>query len=331
MLKIYFIDIKKIAIITSGGDSPGMNAALRSVVRSANYHGIDCVGFYRGYQGIIENDFKFLEMRSVSNILELGGTVLRTARSLAFHKAEVRENAYNNLKSQNIDALVVIGGNGSITGANVFSKQFDFPCVGIPASIDNDIFGTDCSIGFQTALQTIVESVDKIRDTARSHNRLFFVEVMGRDNGNLALYSAIASGACFVIIPEKEFEINNLAERLRKGKSMSKSSSVVIVAEGNNYGSSYKIAEDLIEVFDEYESKVTILGHLQRGGSPVVMDRLIASRLGLSAVQALMSENYGNMVGIIKNEIVLTPMQDVVDKEKNINENLYKLNKIISR
>ena len=308
-----------------------MNAALRSVVRSANYHGIDCVGFYRGYQGIIENDFKLLEMRSVSNILELGGTVLRTARSLAFHKAEIRENAYNNLKSQNIDALVVIGGNGSITGANVFSKQFDFPCVGIPASIDNDIFGTDCSIGFQTALQTIVESVDKIRDTARSHNRLFFVEVMGRDNGNLALYSAIASGACFVIIPEKEFEINNLAERLRKGKSMSKSSSVVIVAEGNNYGTSYKITEDLIEVFDEYESKVTILGHLQRGGSPVVMDRLIASRLGLSAVQALMSENYGNMVGIIKNEIVLTPMQDVVDKEKNINENLYKLNKIISR
>ena len=308
-----------------------MNAALRSVVRSANYHGIECVGFYRGYQGIIENDFKPLEMRSVSNILELGGTVLKTARSLDFHKAEVREKAYINLKLQNIDALVVIGGNGSITGASVFSKQFDFPCVGIPASIDNDIYGTDYSIGFQTALQTIVESVDKIRDTARSHNRLFFVEVMGRDNGNLALYSAIASGACFVIIPEKEFEINNLAERLKTGKSMSKSSSVVIVAEGNNYGPSYKIAEDLTEVFDEYESKVTILGHLQRGGSPVVMDRLIASRLGLSAVQALMSENYGNMVGIIKNETVLIPMQDVVDKQKKINEDLYKLNKIISR
>ena len=308
-----------------------MNAALRSVVRSANYHGIECVGFYRGYQGIIENDFKPLEMRSVSNILELGGTVLRTARSLDFHKAEIRGKAFHNLKLQNIDALVVIGGNGSITGASVFSKQFDFPCVGIPASIDNDIYGTDCSIGFQTALQTIVESVDKIRDTARSHNRLFFVEVMGRDNGNLALYSAIATGACFVIIPEKEFEITNLAERLKTGKSMSKSSSVVIVAEGNNYGPSYKISEDLTEVFDEYESKVTILGHLQRGGSPVVMDRLIASRLGLFAVQALMSENYGNMVGIIKNETVLIPMQDVVDKQKKINEDLYKLNKIISR
>ena len=308
-----------------------MNAALRSVVRSANYHGIECVGFYRGYQGIIENDFKLLEMRSVSNILELGGTILRTARSLDFHKSDVREKAYYNLKLQNIDALVVIGGNGSITGANIFAQQFDFPCVGIPASIDNDIYGTDYSIGFQTALQTIVESVDKIRDTARSHNRLFFVEVMGRDNGNLALYSAIASGACFVIIPEKEFEIKNLAERLKTGKSMSKSSSIVIVAEGNNYGTSYNIAEDLTEVFDEYESKVTILGHLQRGGSPVVMDRLLASRLGLSALQALMSQNNANMVGIIKNETVLIPMQEVVDKQKKINEDLYKLNKIISR
>ena len=330
MFKIYYI-IKKIGIITSGGDSPGMNAALRSVVRSANFHSLNCIGFFRGYQGIIENDFKLLEMRSVSNILELGGTILRSMRSLDFHNAAIREKAYDNLKSHNIDALIVIGGNGSITGANVFSKQFDFPCIGIPASIDNDIYGTDYSIGFQTALQTIVESVDKIRDTARSHNRLFFVEVMGRDNGNLALYSAIASGACFVIIPEKDFEINNLAERLKFGKSVSKSSSVVIVAEGNNYGPAYKIADDLSEIFDEYESKVTILGHLQRGGSPVVMDRLIASRLGLSAVQALISKNYNQMVGIIKNELVLTPIQDVVSKEKKLNTDLYKLNKIISR
>ena len=330
MLKIYYI-IKKIGIITSGGDSPGMNAALRSVVRSANFHSLNCIGFFRGYQGIIENDFKLLEMRSVSNILELGGTILRSMRSLDFHNAAIREKAYDNLKSHNIDALIVIGGNGSITGANIFSKQFDFPCIGIPASIDNDIYGTDYSIGFQTALQTIVESVDKIRDTARSHNRLFFVEVMGRDNGNLALYSAIASGACFVIIPEKDFEINNLAERLKFGKSVSKSSSVVIVAEGNNYGPAYKIADDLSEIFDEYESKVTILGHLQRGGSPVVMDRLIASRLGLSAVQALISKNYNQMVGIIKNELVLTPIQDVVSKEKKLNTDLYKLNKIISR
>ena len=330
MLKIYYI-IKKIGIITSGGDSPGMNAALRSVVRSANFHSLNCIGFFRGYQGIIENDFKLLEMRSVSNILELGGTILRSMRSLDFHNAAIREKAYDNLKSHNIDALIVIGGNGSITGANVFSKQFDFPCIGIPASIDNDIYGTDYSIGFQTALQTIVESVDKIRDTARSHNRLYFVEVMGRDNGNLALYSAIASGACFVIIPEKDFEINNLAERLKFGKSVSKSSSVVIVAEGNNYGPAYKIADDLSEIFDEYESKVTILGHLQRGGSPVVMDRLIASRLGLSAVQALISKNYNQMVGVIKNELVLTPIQDVVSKEKKLNTDLYKLNKIISR
>lgn len=330
MLKIYSA-IKNIGIITSGGDSPGMNAALRSVVRSANFHSLNCIGFYRGYQGIIENDFKLLKMRSVSNILELGGTILRSMRSLDFHNAKIREKAYENLVSHNIDALVVIGGNGSITGANIFSQQFDFPCIGIPASIDNDIYGTDYSIGFQTALQTIVESVDKIRDTARSHNRLFFVEVMGRDNGNLALYSAIASGACFVIIPEKDFEINDLAERLKFGISVSKSSSVVIVAEGNNYGTSYKIADDLSEIFDEYESKVTILGHLQRGGSPVVMDRLIASRLGLSAVQALVSKNYNQMVGVIKNELVLTPIEDVVRKEKKINTDLYKLNKIISR
>ena len=308
-----------------------MNAALRSVVRSASYHNIDCIGYFRGYQGIIENDYQSLEMRSVSNILEVGGTVLKTARSLDFHKPEVREVAYKNLKAADAEALVVIGGNGSITGAHIFANQFDFPCVGIPASIDNDIFGTDNSIGFQTALQTIVESVDKIRDTARSHNRLFFIEVMGRHNGNLALYSSIASGACYVVIPEREFVINDLVEQLKTGKNLSKTSSVVIVAEGNNHGPSYKIAEDLSQVYNEYESKVTILGHLQRGGSPVVMDRVIASRLGLSAVQALMSDIHRHMVGIIKNEIVLTPMQDVVEKEKKINEDLYKLNKIISR
>lgn len=308
-----------------------MNAALRSVVRSAYYHNIECIGYFRGYQGIIENDFKLLEMRSVSNILESGGTVLKTARSLDFHKPEVREKAYKNIKDVGAEALVVIGGNGSITGANIFASQFDFPCVGIPASIDNDIFGTDNSIGFQTALQTIVESVDKIRDTARSHNRLFFVEVMGRDNGNLALYSSIASGACFVIIPEKEFHIDDLAICLKSGKTLNKTSSVVIVAEGNNHGPSYKIAEDLTQVFDEYESKVTILGHLQRGGAPVVMDRVIASRLGLSAIQALMTGHHKHMVGILKNENVLIPMQDVVEKVKKVDENLYKLNKIISR
>lgn len=330
MLKIY-CKIKKIAIITSGGDSPGMNAALRSVVRSAHFHNIECVGYFRGYQGIIENDFKILDMRSVSNILESGGTVLKTARSQDFLMHEFRVKAFQHLKTLEVEALIVIGGNGSITGANIFANQFDFPCLGIPASIDNDIYGTDFSIGFQTALQTIVESVDKIRDTARSHNRLFFVEVMGRNNGNLALYSSIASGACFVIIPEKKFKISDLAKRLKLGKALSKTSSIVIVAEGNNHGSCYKIAEDLSQVFDEYESKVTILGHLQRGGSPLVMDRVLASRMGLSAIQALLSDKSNHMVGIIDGKNVLTPMKDVVEKQKTINQELYKLNKIISR
>lgn len=323
--------IKKIAIITSGGDSPGMNAALRSVVRTALYNNIDCVGFYRGFKGLIENDYTELKMRSVSNILEVGGTILQTARSLVFHKPEVREKAYQNLKALNVDALVVIGGNGSITGGHILSEQFDFPCIGIPASIDNDIYGTDNSIGFQSALQTIVESIDKIRDTARSHNRLFFVQVMGRDNGNLALHSSVATGACFVAVPEKEFTIDDLVNRLKIGKSLDKSSNVVVVAEGNNHGPSYKIAEDLYKVYDEYECKVTILGHLQRGGSPSVMDRIIASRMGLLAVEALLTNHHRHMVGIINNESVLTPTEEVVSKRKAINEDLYNLNKIISR
>ena len=323
--------IKKIAIITSGGDSPGMNAALRSVVRSALYHNIECFGFYRGFQGLIENDYINLSMRSVSMILGVGGTKLKSARSLDFHEPLIRETAYQNLKSLDIDALVVIGGNGSLTGANIFSSQFDFPCLGIPASIDNDIYGTDYSIGFQTALQTIVESVDKIRDTARSHNRLFFVEVMGRDNGNLALHASLATGACFVIIPEKKFTIANLAHRLKEGKKLKKTSSVVIVAEGNQYGPSYKIANDLIEVYSEYETKVTILGHLQRGGAPVTMDRILASSLGYEAVIALLNSYTNHMVGIVNNEVILTPLIKVVEKGNDINDDFYKLNQILSR
>ena len=237
--------MKKIAIITSGGDSPGMNAAIRSVVRTAIFHNIECFGFYRGYQGIIENEYKKLEIRSVSKILGMGGTLLKSARSLDFHKEDVRRDAFENLKSLSIDAWVVIGGNGSLTGASIFSDQFNFPVVGIPASIDNDVFGSDHSIGFHTSLDTIVDSVDKIRDTARSHNRLFFVEVMGRDSGNLALNSSVASGACYVIIPEKEFTIKGLAKRLEEGNKLKKTSSIVIVAEGNTYGPSYKIAQDL--------------------------------------------------------------------------------------
>ena len=304
--------MKKIAIITSGGDSPGMNAAIRSVVRTAIFHNIECFGFYRGYQGIIENEYKKLEIRSVSKILGMGGTLLKSARSLDFHKEDVRRDAFENLKSLSIDALVVIGGNGSLTGASIFSDQFNFPVVGIPASIDNDVFGSDHSIGFHTSLDTIVDSVDKIRDTARSHNRLFFVEVMGRDSGNLALNSSVASGACYVIIPEKEFTIKGLAKRLEEGNKLKKTSSIVIVAEGNTYGPSYKIAQDLSDIYSEYETKVTILGHLQRGGSPSSADRILASKLGKAAVDALLNGEKNKMVGVIKNEIVLNELKTVI-------------------
>ena len=323
--------MKKIAIITSGGDSPGMNAAIRSVVRTAIFHNIECFGFYRGYQGIIENEYKKLEIRSVSKILGMGGTLLKSARSLDFHKEDVRRDAFENLKSLSIDALVVIGGNGSLTGASIFSDQFNFPVVGIPASIDNDVFGSDHSIGFHTSLDTIVDSVDKIRDTARSHNRLFFVEVMGRDSGNLALNSSVASGACYVIIPEKEFTIKGLAKRLEEGNKLKKTSSIVIVAEGNTYGSSYKIAQDLSDIYSEYETKVTILGHLQRGGSPSSADRILASKLGKGAVDALLNGEKNKMVGVIKNEIVLNELKTVIDNKNGIDESLFYLNEIISR
>jgi 6-phosphofructokinase 1 len=261
----------------------------------------------------------------------MGGTLLKSARSLDFHNADVRKKAFENLKSLSIDALVVIGGNGSLTGASIFSDQFDFPVIGIPASIDNDVYGSDNSIGFHTSLDTIIDSVDKIRDTARSHNRLFFVEVMGRDSGNLALHSSVASGACYVIIPEKDFTIKGLANRLEEGNKLNKSSSIVIVAEGNKYGPSYKIAEDLSNIYSEYETKVTILGHLQRGGSPSCSDRILASKLGKAAIDALLDGEKHKMVGVIKNEIVLSDLKTVIDNKNGIDESLFYLNEIISR
>jgi 6-phosphofructokinase 1 len=323
--------MKRIAIITSGGDSPGMNAAIRSVVRTAIFHDIECFGFYRGYQGVIENEYIRLEIRSVSKILGMGGTLLKSARSLDFHTPEIREKAFTNLKALSIDALIVIGGNGSLTGASIFSDQFDFPVIGIPASIDNDVFGSDHSIGFHTSLDTIIDSVDKIRHTARSHNRLFFVEVMGRDSGNLALHSSVASGACYVIIPEKDFTIKGLANRLEEGNKLNKTSSIVIVAEGNKYGPSYKIAEDLSNIYSEYETKVTILGHLQRGGSPSCSDRILASKLGKASIDALLDGEKHKMVGVIKNEIVLSDLKTVIDNKNGIDESLFYLNEIISR
>ncbi len=323
--------IRKIGILTSGGDSPGMNAAIRSLVRSALYNNIECVGFYRGYQGLIENDCKSLGLRDVSQRLGLGGTFLKSARSTEFLEKEYRSKAYENLKSHSVDLLIVIGGNGSIKGASVFSEDFNFPVIGIPASIDNDVFGTDHSIGFDTSLNTITNSIDKIRDTARSHNRLFFIEVMGRDCGNLAIHSGLATGACYVITPEVEFSIENLISRLDEGKKLYKTSSIVVVAEGNKYGSASKIAEDVGKRYQDYEIKVTILGHLQRGGSPSAFDRIVASRLGMGAIEAIKSSKFNVIVGIIKNDIHYSPINSVVTGASTIQNEIIKINSVISR
>ena len=323
--------ISKIGILTSGGDAPGMNAAIRSCVRSAEFNNVEIIGIKRGFQGLIEGSFKQLEMRSVSNILGIGGTFLRSARSIDFLDKKNRKIAYENLQNQGINALIIIGGNGSLTGASVFSEEFDIPVIGIPASIDNDVFGTDFSIGYNTALETIVESVDKIRDTANSHNRLFFIEVMGRKSGNLALNASLASGACFVILPEKDFRLIDLVKRLEENKKRSKESSIVIVAEGNNYGPSYKIAEDLSKIYSAYESKVTILGHIQRGGKPSSFDRILASQLGMAALESLKLKKYNTLVGFINNNLVNSAISDVINTTNKLSNNLYRLNKIISR
>ena len=323
--------IQKIGIITSGGDAPGMNAAIRSLVRSALYNNIECVGYYRGYQGLIEDDFKFLGLRDVSQRLGLGGTFLKSARSTDFFDIAYRKKALENLKSKGVQVLVVIGGNGSIKGASVFSNDFGFPVIGIPASIDNDIYATDHSIGFDTSLNTITNAIDKIRDTARSHNRLFFIEVMGRDCGNLAIHSGLATGACFIINPETEFQLEDLINRLDEGKDLHKTSSIVVVAEGNKYGNAYKIAEDVRKVYQDYEIKVSILGHLQRGGSPSASDRILASRLGMGAIEAIRINKFNIVVGIIKNEVRYSFIDDVVNEDHSVKNEILQINNVISR
>jgi 6-phosphofructokinase 1 len=320
--------MKKIAILSSGGDAPAMNAAIRSVVRTAIFHNIEVVGFYRGYQGLIENDFVQLDMSAVGRVMSQGGTFLKTARSKDFFLAEKRKQAYENLISLGVDALVVLGGNGSMKGAKLLEQEFKLPVVAMPGSIDNDVFGSDLSIGFQTAVQTIVDAVDKIKDTARSHDRLFFVEVMGRDCGQLAMHAAIASGACFAIVPEKPFRIEDLANRLADGKRRGKTSSVVIVTEGNAYGSATKIAADFQSLYPEYETKVTILGHLQRGGTPVYGDRLLASQMGYAAVQALINEDFGKTVVSSQGQVQLA---DIIDAPQPLSEALFEMNRVISK
>ena len=276
--------INKIAVMTSGGDSPGMNAAIRSVVRTCAYYSKECIGVYRGYQGMIEGDFTTLTARNINNIINKGGTILKSARSDEFRTPEGRKKAFKQLKDNNIDGLVVIGGDGSFTGGVVFNKEYNFPVIGIPGTIDNDIFGTSHTIGYDTALNTAVEAIDKIRDTASSHNRLFFVEVMGRDAGFIALNAGVGAGAEEILIPEENLGLERLLESLVKSRKSGKSSSIVVVAEGDKSGKNvFELAEYVEENMPEYDVRVSVLGHMQRGGSPSCFDRVLASRLGVES------------------------------------------------
>ncbi len=323
-------EIKRLAVFTSGGDAPGMNAAVRAVVRTAAFNDLHVYGITRGYEGMIDGDLKRLEVRDVGNIIHRGGTILKTARSMRFMTPEGRKAAYEALLAFDIDACVAIGGNGTFTGADVFSKEYDIPIVGVPGTIDNDLYGTDATIGFDTAINTAIEAVDKIRDTADSHNRLFFVEVMGRNSGFIALNTGIGSGAGCILIPEIDSNIDELVEVLRKGARRKKLFSVVIVAEGNKYGGAAEIAERVQESFDHYDTKVAIIGHLQRGGSPSALDRVLGSRLGFGAVEAIIAGKSNCMVGIINNKIKHTPFGDAITKNKHPNKDLVRMAEILA-
>ncbi|MES2544272.1 MAG: 6-phosphofructokinase [Bacteroidota bacterium] len=323
--------IKKIGVLTSGGDSPGMNAAIRAVVRTCAFHNIECIGIYRGFQGMIEGDFKEMNARSVNNIINKGGTILKTARSKEFMTVKGRKKAHENLVNAEIDSLVIIGGDGSFTGASIFNKEHGFSVMGIPGTIDNDIYGTSYTLGYDTALNTVIEAIDKIRDTASSHNRLFFVEVMGRDAGHIALNSGIGAGAEEILIPEENLGLERLLESLRKSKSSGKSSSIVVVSEGDKIGKNVFELKDYVEAnMPEYDVRVSVLGHIQRGGSPSCFDRVLASRLGVKAVESLLEGKTNYMVGLLKDEIVLTPLKKAIKGESKINKELLRVSDIMS-
>ena len=314
--------IKSIGILTSGGDAPGMNAAIRAVTRSAIYNGLKVYGIYRGYKGLVTDEIQEFKTQNVSNIIQMGGTILKTARCKEFTTPEGRAQAYENMKKHGIDALVVIGGDGSLTGARIFAQEYDIPCIGLPGTIDNDLYGTDTTIGYDTALNTILDAVDKIRDTATSHERLFFVEVMGRDAGFLALNGAIAAGAEAAIIPEFSTEVDQLEEFIKQGFRKSKNSSIVLVAESELTGGAMHYAERVKNEYPDYDVRVTILGHLQRGGRPTAHDRIIASRMGVASIQALLEGQRNVMIGIENNKIVYVPFAKAIKNDKPIDREL---------
>ena len=321
--------IKCVGILTSGGDAPGMNAAIRAVTRSAIYNGLKVKGIYRGYKGLITGEIQEFKTQNVSNIIQLGGTILKTARCMEFKTPEGRQIAHDTMVREGIDALIVIGGDGSLTGARLLAEEFDVPCIGLPGTIDNDLYGTDTTIGYDTALNTILDAVDKIRDTATSHERLFFVEVMGRDAGFLALNGAIAAGAEAAIIPEFNTEVDQLEEFIKNGFRKSKSSSIVLVAESEITGGAMHYAERVKNEYPQYDVRVTILGHLQRGGSPTAHDRIIASRMGVASIEALMEGQRNVMIGIENDKIVYVPFAKAIKNDKPIDRELVNvLNKL---
>lgn len=319
--------IKTIAVLTSGGDSPGMNAAVRAVVRAAIYNNLKIIGIHQGYEGMIDENFQVLKSSDVANMIQRGGTLLRSARSKRFYSEEGREKAYQNLKKHHIDAVIVIGGDGSFQGAGIFSQEYDIPFVGIPGTIDNDMYGTDFTIGFDTALNTVVESIDKIKDTASSHDRTFFIEVMGRDAGFIALQAGLATGAEAIFVPEVEDQYDKLKAWFSNGK---KTSNIILVAEGNKAGGAVEIVERFKKDFPNENVRATVLGHTQRGGSPSAFDRFLATRLGVAAVEALLDNQRSIMVGYVKHEVVLVPFNKTIKGHRSINEELMKVNEMLN-
>ncbi|TVZ28241.1 6-phosphofructokinase [Gillisia sp. Hel_I_86] len=323
--------IKRIGVMTSGGDSPGMNAAIRAVVRSCAYYNVECVGFYRGFQGMVEGDYMEMDARSVRNIISRGGTILKSARSKDFLTPQGRKKAANSLSKAKVDAMILIGGDGTFRGGKIFSEEHGFPVIGVPGTIDNDIFGTHYTIGYDTALNTVVEAIDKIRDTASSHNRLFFVEVMGRDAGFIALNSGIGAGAEEILIPEEDLGLDRLLASLERSRKSGKMSSIVVVSEGDKIGKNvFELAEYVTKNLPDYDSKVTVLGHIQRGGSPSCFDRVLASRLCVKAVELLLDGQKNVMVGFVNNQIESCSLVSALKEKHDINRDLLRISDILS-
>ena len=324
--------MKRIAVFTSGGDAPGMNASIRAVVRGGLHHGVEIFGIIRGYNGMIKGDIIPLNSQSVSNIIQRGGTILKSARSKEFMTPEGRKKAYEQLKSHGIEGLVAIGGNGTFTGAEIFYNEFQIPTVGVPGTIDNDLYGTDFTVGYDTAVNTALDAIDKIRDTADSHDRIFFIEVMGRDSGYIAIQSGISGGAESILIPEERQTVDDVVGTLKAGFNKKKTSSIVIVAEGDEEGNAAVIADQIKRTIDvPVDIRVTNLGHIQRGGSPSAADRILASRLGLGALEGLLDGHKNEMAGIVNDQLLYTPFHDTITKKKIINTDLLRLAGILSK